>query len=189
MVFKNDLLKKGPSEEYKNIVVRAAAFSGPPSIVKTFSDFLASFAETSTFMELSRLFLNSREDKKETIVASVLFEDGTGGTVKKEVVVVVGNSVYGDTMTYTYAGDRIDYYGSNSEFAETFLRSPVKDPDLFFIAMCYLDEEASTDYDVYDLASGELKTVQPSPDLIKKALNSIGQGQAYVGVKQRMALG
>lgn len=189
VVMKDDsLICIKPDGEHPGSTVKAYAAYGDSDIITAFSAYLKFFSDIDVFIGLTASFLAARKELADSFKVLVILSNGAYIELDKEVTSQIGPHAHGGTTANHGHGEKIGFLGGKQAFVREFTKNEVKDPSLLFLASCYLDEDSSTDYDVYDLADGSLSTVRPGPDDIRRALTSVGLQKSYVGVKRKHTL-
>jgi hypothetical protein len=79
---------------------------------------------------------------------------------------------------------KISMLGSGSRYWHKEMKYGPEHAKDLFLACCYLDENSSINYSVFDIVTDQLTFHTPSDEEIQKAMNNVGLGGLWMGPKK-----
>lgn len=163
--------------------VKAFSAAGETGIIGVIENAVKAFADVNGGNDLDAILHivgGSRSDVLEPFTLIAVLSNGTTLKLKLEKGSQEGNVEVSGGLNET---GKISMLGSGSRYWHKEMKYGPEHAKDLFLACCYLDENSSINYSVFDIMTDQLTFHTPSDEEIQKAMNNVGLGGLWMGPK------
>lgn len=164
-------------------IVKAFCAAGDTDIIGVVENAVGIYADgegNHRLDTLLRMIGSSRLDILQTFKLFAVLSDGRTVELELKKDRQDGTAVVHGKLNET---GRICMLGSGSRYWHKEMNYGPEHAKDLFVACCYLDENSSINYSVFDIVTDKLTFHTPTDEEIQKAMNNVGLGGLWMGPK------
>ena len=165
-------------------IVKAFCAAGDTGIIGVVENAVRIYADDEGNHQLDtllRMIGSSRLDILQTFKLFAVLSDGRTVELELKKDRQDGTAVVHGKLNET---GRICMLGSGSRYWHKEMKYGPEHAKDLFVACCYLDENSSINYSVFDIVTDKLTFHTPTDEEIQKAMNNVGLGGLWMGPKK-----